>query len=219
MRSIENADRGFSLIEVVVAMTIMTLLSVVVLSAVRNSTTIWEKTSGHIEGLHRSRITFDVLRDQIRGAMPLFQTVKDGDRTINSVSFDGDRNHVRFVSRSSFKDGPNTFARWIELQWLVNANGHGELNVEERRILPPGNLPESNVYWRGSLLPADSCSFDFLKPGAGSQPAAWIPSWHSPANPFLPRAVRVACTSRAKNFAFIVPLDFAESSSAGLVLK
>src|SRR5437870_3338302 len=104
----------------------MALLSVVVLSAVRTGVTVWNKSTVHLGNLHQSRTVTELLHAQIRGAVPLFYRVSDGERR-NLLAFEGDRDHVRFVSRNSFADGPGAVPRWIEIRWLATAQDKGDL--------------------------------------------------------------------------------------------
>jgi hypothetical protein len=210
----------FTLIEVVVSMTLMALVSVVVLAALRNSLTIWEKGTGHLDRLHRAHVVHEVLYEQIRSAIPFGYTIKVGEAAIRLLGFEGDRNHIRFVSRNSFKDGPNGIPRWVEIRWLANLqNGTGDLTAEERRILSPDNNPDSNVYLRENLLRANDCSFDFLKSSGPTEPAAWTQDWQPPKDATLPRAVRLTCLVESKQIRSVIPLDYAASSAAGLLLR
>lgn len=209
---------GFTLIEVIVSMTIMALLSVVVLSAVRTGTTVWNKNDAYLSHLHQSHTVIQMLHEQIRGAVPLFFDLKEPERKINVLAFEGDRVHIRFVSRNSFKDGPNGIPRWVEIRWAAQPQTPGNLFLEERRILSPSNQPDPNVYWQGNILQADSCSFDFLKNWVGNEPPAWIPEWPRPAT-LLPQAVRLNCVTKSRKTTLITSLDHFESSTSGLVLQ
>ena len=178
------------------------------------------KGTGHLDRLHRAHVVHEVLYEQIRSAIPFGYTLKEGERAIRLLGFEGDRNHIRFVSRNSFKDGPNGIPRWVEIRWLANLQtGTGDLTAEERRILSPDNTPDSNVYLRENLLRANDCSFDFLKSGGPTEPAAWTEAWQPPKDATLPRAVRLTCLSEAKQIRSVIPLDYAASSAAGLLLK
>jgi general secretion pathway protein J len=208
------AAAGFTLIEVVVSITIMAMLSVIILSALRSATLAWDKDTNRIEQLRRSRIATDILNDQIRGALPLTYTVRTTERVNSPLAFDGTRSGIRFVSRASFKDGPDGIPRWVDLKWA-----DGSLNVEERRILSPDNLPDPNTYWRDSVFQGQSCTFDFLAQTASDQPAKWTDEWHYPAQPWLPRAVRLRCVSEGRTLRSVIPLDYALSSTMGLTLR
>jgi prepilin-type N-terminal cleavage/methylation domain-containing protein len=205
---------GFTLIEVLVSITIMAMLSVIILSALRSGSLAWDKGTNRIEELRRSRIATDILNDQIRGALPLTYTVRTTEGAKTLLAFDGIRSGIRFVSRASFKDGPDGIPRWIDLKWA-----EGSLNVEERRILSPDNAPDSTAYWRDSVFQGQSCTFDFLAQTATNEPAKWMDEWHYPKQPWLPRAVRLQCVSNGRPLRSVIPLDYALSSAKGLTLR
>jgi hypothetical protein len=182
---------------------------------------MWEKGTNHIETLRRSRVVLDVLNDQIRGAIPLTYTVRAENRVSTLLAFDGTPARIRFVARTSFKDGPDGIPRWIDIRWNRDQQSPaGELIVEERRILPPDNTPDTVVYWRGSVLKSESCSFAFMTNNEPNKPAIWLQEWHFDANSRLPRAVRLSCTLPSKQVVrSVLPLDYAAPSALGLTLR
>jgi prepilin-type N-terminal cleavage/methylation domain-containing protein len=215
-------NSGFSLIEVLVSITMMAMVAVVVLSAMRSGLAMWDKGGNHIEALRHSRFVVDVLHDQIRGALPITYTLRVNDRIVSPLAFEGDRTSLRFVSRTSFKDGPDGIARWIQIRWIAGSNSSaGALNVEERRILPPDNAPDAVVYWQGTILRSQSCSFDFLA-AQPNKPPVWLQEWrYTPnTNTTLPKAVRLNCVLQGNDtMKLLVPLDYAASSAEGLSLR
>jgi prepilin-type N-terminal cleavage/methylation domain-containing protein len=216
----KNPSTGFTLIEVLVSITLMAMISVAVLSALRSGALAWDKGTAKIEDLRRTRVVSDILDDQIRGSLPLFYNFHTEERVITLLGFEGTSTNLRFVSRSSFNDGPDGIPRWVDVKWTRDPqNSSGELIVEERRILPPDNLPESTASWHGAALRADSCSFEFLAPYQPNENAKWVQEWHSPPQQTLPRAVRMSCTSKGKTMRSLLPLNYADSSVAGLLLR
>jgi prepilin-type N-terminal cleavage/methylation domain-containing protein len=214
-------NTGFTLIEVLVSITMMAMVAAIVVTAMRSGVSVWNKGTSHIESLRRSRVVLDILDDQLRGAVPLSYTVRTSERPANVLAFDGSRIGIRFVSRSSFKEGPDGIPRWIDLQWNGDPQkAAGDLIVEERRILPPDNLPDSVVVWRGSVLHAETCSFHFLMDAQQSKPPAWLEEWHYPMHTTLPKAVRLNCLAAGKTTTrLLVPLDYYESSIAGFIVQ
>lgn len=199
----------------------MAMVAAVVLSATRSGMSMWNKGTSHIESLRRSRVVLDILNDQIRGAIPLVYIVRTAQGAATLLAFDGNRAGIRFVSRTSFKDGPEGIPRWIELRWNTDSvKPDGELIVEERRILSPDNSPDPTVYWRGELLHAQACSFDFLLGAQGNRPPLWLQEWHYPANSTLPKAVRLNCTEAGKaTIQSLIALDYSASSTVGFTLR
>jgi prepilin-type N-terminal cleavage/methylation domain-containing protein len=212
---------GFTLIEVLVSITLMAAIATVVLSATRSGMSMWDKGTNHIESLRRSRVVMDVLNDQIRGALPLTYEVRADDRVSALLAFEGTGTGLRFVTRTSFKDGPDGVPRWVHIHWNHDGQSSaGDLIVEERRILPPDNVPDPTVYWRGSVLGGSICSFAFLPPTQPNKPATWLQEWHYPANSTLPKAVRLDCILNDKSTVrSVLPLDYAASSTVGLTLR
>jgi len=215
-----NPVTGFTLIEVLVSITLMAMISVALLSALRSGALAWDKGTAKIEDLRHTRVVSDIVEDQIRGALPLLYNFQTAERVMTLSGFEGTGTNLRFVSRSSFNDGPDGIPRWVDVRWTFDVKwSSGELIVEERRILPPDNLPESTASWHGAVLRADSCSFEFLAPYQANENAKWVQEWHSPPQQTLPRAVRMSCTSKGKTTRSLLPLNYADSSAAGLVLR
>jgi prepilin-type N-terminal cleavage/methylation domain-containing protein len=212
---------GFTLIEVLVSITMMAMVAAVVVSAMRSGLSMWDKGTKHIETLRRSRVVLDLLNDQIRGALPLTYIVRAGDRIATLPAFDGARTSMRFATRTSFKDGPDGIPRWVSVAWTPDAETRsGQLIVEERRILPPDNAAEGAVYWRGTVFRGESCIFQFLLEAQAGKPAVWLEDWHFPPHTTLPRAVRLNCVSETKtSMQSVLPLDYAASSAAGWTLR
>src|SRR5262249_16483746 len=173
-----TGPRGFTLIELLVSVTIMAMISAVVLSGLRTGMLAWDKGTKHIEDLRRSRVAFQVMHDAVAGALPLMYTVKTEKGPVRRLAFEGENDSVRFVSRMSFKDGPDSIPRWIVIRWMKGSNeASGRLIVEERTIMPPDNLPDSAIYWIGEVVDADRCSFEFLPLQAPGKPLAWMRNW------------------------------------------
>lgn len=212
-----NPYAGFTLIEVLVSVTMMAVVATVVVSAMRSGMSMWDKGTAHIETLRHSRTVLDVLDDQIRGALPITYTVRgDQQQPVMLVAFEGTRTGLRFITRTSFKDGPDGIPRWVYIHWTGDS-----LIAEERRILSPDNTPDPSVYWQGAVYKGEGCTFDYLLTAQPNMPAQWLPESHnSPSNLALPKAVRLNCVLQNKAAVrSIVPLDYASSSAAGLLLR
>lgn len=218
LRSRTNAQ-GFTLIELIVSLTIMAMVSAAVLSGLRTGLQVWDKGTNHVDELRRSRLVVQLMHDSIGSALPFMYTVRDGEARSRKLAFDAAPDHVRFVSRVSFKDGPGSVPRWIDIRWVPGAEKKpGQLVADERIVLPPDNLPDANVYWSGNLLSADSCAFEFLDSAPAEKSLEWTRDWR-PLAEHLPKAIRVRCTARSGDMVLVDALDYAPSFTAGMRLN
>jgi hypothetical protein len=206
--------------EVLVSVMLLAMLSTAVLSALRSGFLVRDKTTKRLEALRRSRTVFDLLDDQIRGAVPLVYTSRIGPNPIDLPAFDGDRQTLRFVTRTSFKDGPDAVPRWVQIQWQqASEKADGDLNLEEHRILPPDNQPDRALIWGGSVFRGSSCAFEFLSGARGAEPGRWLPEWHFGPRGVLPKAVRLTCTAGGRIIRTLAALDLADAAAGGLTLR
>jgi len=213
-----GSTKGFTLIELVVSLMIMAMVSAAVLSGLRTGLLVWDKENKHIEDLRRSRVVVQLLHDAIAGALPFSYATRVGGTPVQKLAFEAAPDRIRFVTRTSFKDGPDSLPRWMEIRWVKEAEKQtGDILVEERIIMPPDNSPDTTAYWSGKVLSANSCSFDFME-NATDRPIAWARDWR-PLSDQLPRAVRIRCTYPSKEVSSVVPLDYAASYAAGLRLN
>jgi prepilin-type N-terminal cleavage/methylation domain-containing protein len=208
---------GFTLIELLVSLTILAMVSAAVVSGLRTGVMVWEKGSAHLDDLRRSRLVIQLLRAAVGGAMPFTYRIQNGDNAIQKLAFEANNSRLQFVSRNSFRDGPNSLPRWIDIRWVRDAGkAVGDLIVEERTILPPENGP-GNRLWSSTILQSESCAFSFLE-NSDSFTSTWAEQWQ-PSREQLPKAVRLYCVGATEETTVVIPLDYAASYLAGLRLN
>jgi general secretion pathway protein J len=217
MRSFET---GFTLVEVIVALLVSTLVVMVVFSGLGIAFDAWTVTAERIEALDSERQERQILRRQIEGALPLQWIEEDGLTRTPKLGFEGTSRSIRFVSRATLGIGPSGPARWIE--WSAGDDG---IVVEERDILPPDNIAAPDPAWTGLLAAGHGpVEFAFLHPGSASDPAGtpgeWVTTWDPSVERFPPAAVRVRSRERTGvqgggSVWFLVSLEFADTASVG----
>src|SRR5262245_26425083 len=92
--------RGFTLIEVLVSLTLMTLIGTVVISGLRTGMETTDRGSRAVRNLQRRQTVLAIIEAQIRSALPM-QYSTDAARPQSRVAIEGDRNRFRFVSNNS----------------------------------------------------------------------------------------------------------------------
>lgn len=211
---------GLTLIEVMVAVTLLGMLSVGIVTALQIGAGSWAGT--------RERLTFDrrissanqIFHSAFGGIVPMTARPAPGaePRFPLTIFFQGEAQSMRFVSAYSVTSGNRGGLNVFELQVANSENGlrvllnqfpyggpyrAGEL-IEGVEPLPDGagrRLLFRPVEPRGtSLIIADklqACEFQYLRHGRGpSDPAEWVPLWIDPRR--LPLAISVRLTPEAE---------------------
>jgi prepilin-type N-terminal cleavage/methylation domain-containing protein len=212
--------KGFTLIEMVVAISLLAILATLVASEFRTGLNASSTISREAERLHRRETTLSVLQEQLRGALPLLYWTGEGLTRRSRLSLEGDEFSIRFVSRASFIDGSLSVPRWIELQWKHPFESRtGWLEVQERRILSPNNNPDPTPYWRGRILEGRNLKFEYLRRAKTARPPQWTTSWDPTRERELPAAVRITYLTDGRDSVLIIPVETAPTSWRGLSLQ
>jgi prepilin-type N-terminal cleavage/methylation domain-containing protein len=215
---------GFTLIEVIVAMLIASMIVTVVFSGLGVAFDAWASTTRRIDDLETNRYAWRALRRQLESALPLATVVEDGLTRTPIVGFEGEPGSIRFVSHSSFGMGPTAPARWVE--WEIEDNG---IRIREYDIVPPDNRPADEPAWEGFLAVAEESrglEFGFLRGRTTFDPpnftGEWIDDWDPAGRGTIPDAVRIHTPGNvapAERFWMLVALDYADSAGQGMRLE
>lgn len=93
-----RGQRGFTLMEVVIALTIVATLLVISFAGLRVGLTAWQRGDEHAQALERSRSVNQVITRTLGSAYP-YQTASAG-REATKVLFEGEKDRVAFVTSS-----------------------------------------------------------------------------------------------------------------------
>ncbi len=96
---IRNPDgmRGFTLVELLVALTIMGLLTVMVFGLLRTTTQAWDGSTTRAEQVADMQAARQLARSRLTGAMPVRVPEEMSPRHRDSLLFSGNSRFVRFV--------------------------------------------------------------------------------------------------------------------------
>jgi general secretion pathway protein J len=212
------SKRGFTLIEVMVALTLLGLITTLLASGTGLGLDIAGRGSARAEAVRMARIERDVFRSQLQGALPFHYRTQDGDNRIDHIAFEGESDHIRFVSRDGILDGPDGLPRWVELRPEKAPDTQTKLVVEERRIQSPDNLPAETSTARAEMRSCSDLRFEYLDT-TGEKPQ-WLPAWTGTDRKApLPFAIRLQCKTARDAVRWLIPLDYAESAQQGMVLQ
>ena len=208
-------ERGVTLLELMVALTLFGLIAVMVSTATRLSLDASSRGEAKAEALRTDQTVHSLLRSQLQGALPFRYWTEADDKRVEHVGFEGETNLLRFVSRDGITDGPNSLPRWVDLRSSETANRSSRLIVEEHRILSRDNQPGETAIARAELSNCVEPRFEYLD-ATGEKPA-WLSSWNGlERRAPLPNAVRLQCKASSNPFQLLIPLDYAEQARQGM---
>jgi len=91
----EKSLRGFTLIEVMLAMTLLSIMMVLLFSALRISAQSWDAGEGKIAQVNETALVYNFFQRHLATARPLWNDVSEGEQTF---SFQGTPSSLQFVS-------------------------------------------------------------------------------------------------------------------------
>jgi prepilin-type N-terminal cleavage/methylation domain-containing protein len=199
------SQRGVTLIELMIAITLVAAISAGLLIAMRTSLLTYEKINQRLQDDRRTMGLQQALARQIGGVMPVMGMCGASAGSAGRVAiFNGDPQSVRFVSSDSLAEGARGYPRLVEYQVAPDPNGGVRLLMNERiyygpaisgplclnRIFLPIEITSQSVEMAGKLA---YCRLAYREPVPYSPAGgAWLPVWNQPN---LPRVVRIEMAS------------------------
>ena len=167
-------EKGFTLLEILIAMTILSLIAVIIGASLRLGIRAWERGEADIEGSQNIRFFVERLSQQIKSAYP-YQMQIDGEK---AIAFQGKSDSIFFVA-SSVRDNEGG------LKWFSYFVKDGSLTVQEG-ILPDKKVMEK-ISENGEVLDLNisGLKFEYFS----SEKKEWKQSWDSKTE--LPGAVKI----------------------------
>ncbi len=199
--------RGMTLLEILLAFTILAVIVVVLVASLRVGVRAWETGERRAAGHQEVRAMVEMLTEALATAFPYKGRLGDG--LSRMVLFEGEADEVRWVTTTAplLLDAPAAPFHAITLRYT----SEGELRLTERLV--PADEPfgdEPHVVL--------SRFVSALRLEYRDDQGAWQSRWDK-ANNALPTAVRVELTVREpgrgteRAAAFVVPLALAKGAS------
>ena len=170
----KSSQRGVTLLELMIAITLVAGLSTGMLMAMRTSLLTYEKTAKRLESNRRFVKTQQMLSDQISAVMPVQGAcLGDADRLIGIPSFlSGSADTLRLVSSYSIAEGARGYPQIVEYRVIPEPRGSVRLVVTER----PFTGPQSTTPYCGGAQAPPVSAFELgARPSVelgAAQPAA-----------------------------------------------
>jgi general secretion pathway protein J len=177
-----KASAGFTLLELVISLTIIAVIAVMVQNGFRLSVGAWEKGESAIEDQQRYRVALDLIQRQVSSALPVFSSKEPG--TDPDVGFKGDEALLEFSSGMTLIPGDPSGV--VQVKYRVETLEEGKnLWFTERDLVD--QLRESSQDepededWHILLSGIHDFTFQYLPPippeNAPDELSYWKSSW------------------------------------------
>lgn len=179
-------DHGFTLIEVVLALSLFALLTTILYGAFALSHTAIAKSQSVAGYSQKKRSTADLLGSYVRSAYP-YRSSPQG----QAIFFSGESGSLTFISAYSHGMGGRGMAK-IQISANENDDGRAQLSLEETTpVRVDGDDGGSGSTHRVVLQERISkFRLDYLDPQADEE--TWQELWDGQERRALPRAVRLS---------------------------
>ena len=184
-------NKGFTLLELMIALTITAVIVVIIFGALRIGIRAWEKGEKDVDIRQKQRIVLDLIKRQLASTC-----VSNWERDLQMIPLKGDHNSIAFVSRIPIKPGNRLGLFYVQYAVKQDKNKDKqhlifyEKNIELPDIkIDAGTLDEGDF---SELLPGmKSIVFEYLKDRPGEKLSLWQKSWDPAVDQGVPRAVRI----------------------------
>jgi len=184
-------NRGFTLLELLISLTILSLITLLVFGAFHIGIRAWAKGERNIDGQQRERIVLDLMKSQL-ASIPV-DTVK-GDK---ALALKGDSKSLKFVSNVHLVPGNKFGMVYVKYRVEEAEDGGKFLSLSERNVVLMGkdaDMDNSDDLFIELLRGAD-VAFKYLKKkDMGEETQQWQDTWDPENDPGFPIAVRLTLT-------------------------
>lgn len=195
-----NSEKGFTLLELLISITLSILVVVILLAAMRIGYKSQQKGTERVEASQRMRILGDRITWLIRGAYPFLLNTQDEEMFF----FSGESDKIGLVTSSVDRGGtgPEDLAglKWVSL--FVDREG---LKVREKVFFLEDAFEDDG----GTVTLLDpevkKIEFEYFDVSVEDEEEEWVSDWDPEDREYLPAAVRVKITIGKGNKTALLP--------------
>jgi prepilin-type N-terminal cleavage/methylation domain-containing protein len=200
-RKRHSLETGFTLLEVLVAVTLIAVMALGMYGLLRISLHSWAKGTGYIDVNQQNRNVMDSVQKQLASVCPLYTTQLEmqnqGGGTRYPI-FMGDQNNLQFLSFNSlqFVSSPGlTFVCYEVIQ-----ADNGTYSLVERETPYTGLLPDEATLQEARVTTVfenlTDCGFEYFTLGDANNSPQWVADWNSQTLMKVPVAIQLTMITR-----------------------
>jgi len=198
---LSRKHRGFTLIETVIAVTLVAMMAVGLWSAFRVSLASWKRGTDSVDANQRHRSVVDLVKKQMASIYAVIAPIDlQAGGTVYPV-FAGTDSSVQFISLSSlrFYEHPGL----TMVSYDVEQDRAGAYSLVEREAQYVGLEPDRESFFDGDVTQPfvvfenlTSFTFEYFDPGDSDRPARWVTEWDAKEMTELPAAISMTMISQ-----------------------
>lgn len=189
--------RGFTLVEVMITLTILGFILLMIFGVFRLGLSAWEKGETLTKDQQRARITSQLIARQVKSIVPY--KIKPRKAEGDYLAFEGKARSVKFVSALPLKSGQAQGLVYVHYEFQRNGNEDGTLLLYEQRVLNRDFMKDPPKEETGIPLMErlQEVRFEYYREEDTQKKEAgeWIEEWNAQEIRELPRAMRITVVS------------------------
>jgi general secretion pathway protein J len=194
-----NPASGFTLLELVITITILSLILLVIAGALRLAASSWERGEEKAERYQKGRAVFSLLSQQLKSAYPYKIKAKKAEPDF--LAFQGASDSLRFVSSFSLKSKRPEGLVFVTYKIEEGKSSEKILKVCEQRVLNKDFMEETpkDDEFLSFIDGLSDIKFEYYKESEDEETAGeWVEAWDGKDETELPRQIRVNLTWKEK---------------------
>jgi general secretion pathway protein J len=185
------AEHGFTLLELLVAITLLGLLMTALFGGLRLGARVWETADARLDASMTTEVVQDFIRQRLTEMLPLETMPLDlAEAAASEPVFVGTAEAVRFASALPENLGAGIHVMELALAAGGHADGTGNLVLRWRPLEPDERSAEEVQPEERVLIEnVEALELSYFGPIDPAQPADWWQAWEGRAE--LPRLIRL----------------------------
>lgn len=187
------ARRGFTLVEVVITLTLLGLICLIIFGAFRLGLSAWERGDEAKEGFQKARMVSEMIAQQVKSAVPY--KIKTQKAEGDYLAFKGDGRSLKFVSAMPIRGKQPEGLVYVRYEFKEDGTEGGRLILYEQRVLNKDFFEEEpNEDLAVPLLGGvSSVRFEYFREEdpLNNRLEEWLEEWQAKDEKRLPKAVKM----------------------------
>jgi general secretion pathway protein J len=192
-RSYAFPTTGFTLVEVVITLTILGFICLIIFGAFRLGLSAWERGESVKNEYQEARIVSQLITQQVKSAVPF--KIKTQQAEGDYLAFEGDARSLRFVSSLPVRGKQPEGLVYARYEFKEEGSEGGRLILYEEKALNKDFFAEDPKEERAvSLLERiSSVRFEYFREEdpLNNQQEEWVEEWNAKDEKRLPKALKM----------------------------